>query len=192
MTAGISAHFENICSHKRDENIIEGVRGFLKGEKTILDVGCGNGRLAKKLQEKLGLEISGIDVYLPEKPKIPVSLFDGKKIPFSDNSFDAVFLMDMLHHAENAFDIFSEAMRVAKKFVLIKDHFYENAVDSAALKIADFAGNFASGMPLTFNFKSKKEWREMLAGFAINEIEWRSMLFPGITFPQVIYMVRKN
>jgi len=164
---------------------------LLGEERTGLDVGCGNGRLSKKIQEQLNLELVGVDVYKAKNAKIDVHLFDGRKLPFSDNSFDSVFLIDVLHHAQDSEILLKESLRVAKKSVLIKDHYYENKFGLQVLKIADLFGNFLAKVPTPFYFKSKKDWEIFLQSFDYQTIEWRSSLLPRIAFPQIIFKISK-
>jgi len=76
---------------------------FKKGKK-ILDVGCGDGSDARIFINEFGLDTYGIDVYRHESVnKIKGLKFqDGGifNIPFPDNSFDYVFILDILHHID--------------------------------------------------------------------------------------------
>ena len=74
-------------------------------EKSALDIGCGDGFLLKKLLEKdknikvLGLDISPVAIEKAKKNGIECSLVDiTEKLPFEDNSFESVFLLDVLEH----------------------------------------------------------------------------------------------
>ena len=191
MAFVFSSFFEKLVTQNRDQNIVQGFQKLLTGERTGLDVGCGDGRLSKKIQEQLNLELIGVDVYQAKNPQINVLLFDGQKLPFADNSFDLVFLIDMLHHTQNSETLFKEAFRVAKKSVLIKDHYYQNKFELQVLKIADWFGNFLAKVHTPFYFKSKQEWENLLHSFNRKTLEWRSSIFPAITFPQVIYKISK-
>ncbi|MEK6972687.1 MAG: class I SAM-dependent methyltransferase [archaeon] len=186
-----SNFFENLLSGKRDQSIVQEFQKLLGEERTGLDVGCGNGRLSKKIQEQLNIELVGVDIYRAKSAKIDVHLFDGQNLPFPDNSFDSVFLIDVLHHAQNSEILMKEAFRVAKKSVLIKDHYYENKFELQVLKIADRIGNFLAKVPTPFYFKSKKDWETFLQSFDFQTIEWRSSLLPKITFSQCAYKISK-
>jgi len=48
-------------------------------------------------------------------------LYDGKKIPYDDDSFDVALLITVLHHTPHPEKILQEAQRVAKKIVLVED-----------------------------------------------------------------------
>jgi ubiquinone/menaquinone biosynthesis C-methylase UbiE len=85
----------------------------------VLDVGCGDGLLASLiLERRRDAEISGIDVLVREKTKIPVTGFNGSTIPFPDKSFDVVMFVDVLHHTVDPKLLLSEAKRVAAKAIL--------------------------------------------------------------------------
>ena len=75
-----------------------------KGKK-VLDIGCGRGELCASLS-KLGAKCVGID-YSDSAIKIAKKSFGKKavfqkmdctKISFKNNSFDAVFMMDIVEH----------------------------------------------------------------------------------------------
>ena len=191
MVLPLSVTFENLCTGKRDYDIVSGIARLLEGERTVLDIGCGDGRLTKKAMEKLVLEMHGLEVSIPRNAKVPVRLFDGQNLPYPDSSFDSVFLIDVLHHTEHSETLIGEALRVTKKSVIIKDHYYTNQFDLAALKIADFAGNFLTDAKTPFYFKSKWEWAELLRQYRHEKIEWTSEILPKITFQQIMMKLHK-
>lgn len=98
---------------------------FEKGKK-LLDVGCGDGTDAEIFIQEFGLDVYGIDVYQhPNIENIKHLKFLKAgiyKIPFDNNSFDYVFLHDVLHHIdekhqayENHIKGLKELKRVCKK-----------------------------------------------------------------------------
>lgn len=75
---------------------------FEKGKK-ILDVGCGPGTDAQIFIKAYKLKFYGIDVYEDEsikKQRLNFKLAGISKIPYPANSFDYVFVHDVLHHAD--------------------------------------------------------------------------------------------
>lgn len=76
---------------------------FKKGRK-ILDVGCGDGSDAEIFINEFGLNVYGIDVFKHEKINKIKGLKYKKagiyKIPFGDETFDYVFLHDVMHHID--------------------------------------------------------------------------------------------
>lgn len=79
----------------------------------LLDVGCG----AKPYQDLfdvdkyIGLEI---DDKGDRNHKYADEFYDGKKMPFSDNSFDSVFSSEVLEHVFNPNEFLREINRVTK------------------------------------------------------------------------------
>ncbi len=106
-----------IAAEKMCQEIAEFVE---RGEK-ILDFGCGSGILAKKLKEKFDAKILGIDIKDNRVFKIPFQIFDGKKIPFPEDSFDTILISFVLHHTKDPIEILKEAKRVAKKTIIFED-----------------------------------------------------------------------
>jgi 2-polyprenyl-3-methyl-5-hydroxy-6-metoxy-1,4-benzoquinol methylase len=128
----------------------------------ILDIGCGDGLISKKLENaKMGLEYDGIDIMERPMCKIKYTSFDGINIPFEKKSFDAVQLIDVLHHTEDIDAVIENAMNYTKKYIIIKDHIYENTLDFQTLKFMDWVGNAPHGVKVIYNFQKEKKWDEM-------------------------------
>ena len=70
----------------------------------LLDVGCGIGKYFALLKDDVG-SIQGVDVSdssltvaRQRHPGIPATLYDGRRLPFPDNSFDVAYTVCVLHH----------------------------------------------------------------------------------------------
>ncbi|OHY41070.1 hypothetical protein BCV63_11130 [Cylindrospermopsis raciborskii CS-508] len=97
----------------------------------ILDVGCGTGRGIKYfLSKHKNLTIKGVE---PVEALIEIAVNknhishqliskgNGENLPFTDQSFDAVFELAMLHHVPHPNLVVSEMIRVARKAIFISD-----------------------------------------------------------------------
>lgn len=77
--------------------------GFEKG-KSILDLGCGDGGDSKIFINNFSLETTGVDIFEHEKvsqiPGLKFALAGIYKLPFGDQTFDYVWLHDVLHHID--------------------------------------------------------------------------------------------
>src|SRR5438876_1100077 len=105
---------------------------------SILDVGCGNGKIASLMRSRNGsLTFKGIDVVPRPSCAIPCELYDGHKIPFPDDSFDAVMLIDVLHHTNDPAVVLRECRRVVRNYILIKDHYSKSKMDRWKLTFMD-------------------------------------------------------
>ncbi|MEO8756684.1 MAG: methyltransferase domain-containing protein [Devosia sp.] len=132
----------------------------IPGRGSVLDIGCGDGQLARALMKlRPDLKTEGVDVVARPKTLIPVAQYDGMTLPFADKSFDYVTIVDVLHHTTDPSVVLSEASRVARSGVVIKDHLREGLWAQATLAFMDWCGNIGDGVPLPYNFLSRNEWQ---------------------------------
>ena len=145
----------------------------------ILDVGCGDGLVSALLRSKRpDISIQGIDVLARPDTHIPVTNFDGTRIPFEDRSFDVVLFSDVLHHTDDPAILLREAHRVAA-FVLIKDHYREGLAAALRLRFMDWVGNARFGVALPYNYWTKDQWNQAwkLIGLRTEQITTRIGLY---------------
>ena len=129
----------------------------------VLDVGCGDGLLASTLlARRPDLQIRGVDVLPREHTHIPVEIFDGATLPFSDGSFDGVLFSDVLHHTPSALQLLREAHRVSSRFVLIKDHYRKGWAAQRRLMVMDWVGNARFGVALPYLYWTEEQWQRTL------------------------------
>jgi SAM-dependent methyltransferase len=122
------------------------------------------------------LSVSGIDVLLREESAIPVAKYDGQSIPHLDDSFDTVLLVDVLHHTDEPMGLLREALRVARRSVLIKDHCRDGFLAGPTLRFMDWVGNSAYGVHLPYNYWSKSEWDLAFAQLGAEVEHWQARL----------------
>jgi ubiquinone/menaquinone biosynthesis C-methylase UbiE len=135
----------------------------------VLDVGCGDGQISAQIEgSHKNVSVTGIDVLLRPERHIPVRQFDGKAIPFPDESFDAVMFVDVLHHAEEPTALLREAARVSKRYVLVKDHIRTGFLGMCTLRLMDWFGNAHHKVVLPYNYLSEADWEK-----AYNEVGLR-------------------
>lgn len=80
----------------------------------ILELGAGDGWQASLLAQH-GFTVTALDVANPTTSGaqyVPVTLYDGRTIPFPDGSFDAVFSSNVLEHVKDFDRIQAELARV--------------------------------------------------------------------------------
>ena len=110
--------------HKRRVSVLsDRCANLIPRDATVLDVGSGDGQLARLITDRRpDISIQAIDASVREGSAIPVEEFDGTSIPYGDDSFDVVMFVDVLHHTDDPTTLLSEAVRVSRRTVLIKDH----------------------------------------------------------------------
>jgi len=75
---------------------------FIKGN-SLLDLGCGDGSDSMILKDTFGLDVFSCDVYEHEdvkKNSLKFELAGIYDLPYGDNTFDYVFMHDVLHHID--------------------------------------------------------------------------------------------
>ena len=148
----------------------------------FLEVGCGTGRISigiAKYTENISL--TGIDLSTnmikvakdnakEEKvdEKICFLCANGNKIPFENNSFDAVFCHNMLHHIKNPLPVLNEMARVVKK----NGSFTVRDLIRKSKLIAWMHVNFFG---LTYNKLMKEEYKNSILA-AFSKKEWAEIV----------------
>lgn len=149
----------------------------------VLDVGAGNGMLAALImQERRDVRIVGIDVHLRPESFVPVTQYDGVHIPFDDAAFDAVMIVDVLHHTDDPAHVLGECLRVSRGVVVVKDHFQENPLEHLVLRGMDWVGNKGHGVRLPYNYFTRRAWAAALQKIGARE-RLRREVVPGL-YPQ--------
>ncbi|MHC4985339.1 MAG: methyltransferase domain-containing protein [Planctomycetota bacterium] len=144
---------------------------------TLLDIGCGDGTIAKGVADRReGLSPFGVDVLARPEVAIPMEVFDGKRLPFDDDHFDAAMIVDVLHHCDDANIMLAEAARVSRRMVLIKDHAAATAMGRAILRFMDWVGNRGHGVRLVDNYWSFKQWQQAFQRHGLTMIDSRRKL----------------
>jgi len=143
----------------------------------VLDVGCGDGKLAALIQQlRPDVKMQGIDVLVRDKTEVPIKRFDGVTIPFPDKSVDVTMFVDVLHHTEDPNVLLHEASRVAKKFIVIKDHTDDGFLSNVTLRFMDWVGNKPHGVVLPYNYWRERQWRQAFEELKFEIVAWHKDL----------------
>jgi SAM-dependent methyltransferase len=100
--------------------------GELKEDMVILDAGAGHSclqkYLCKKVKKVFNVDIDpAVTTHEKEFPNLTAVVADIRKMPFAENSFDAVYCISVLEHVgDDPMESFNECMRVLKP----GGHFY--------------------------------------------------------------------
>ncbi len=144
---------------------------FIKKGSVILDLGCGSGIVANEFKNFFSAKIEGADIVDKRVAKIPFVLYDGKNLPFADNSFDAVLISFVLHHCQDPIRVLSEAKRVVRSKIVIYEDLPENIFSKLVCKLhgKGFAFLFRSDKEFC-NFKKDEEWKEVFKNLGLKLI----------------------
>lgn len=150
----------------RDRQSVELITPFLLNRNEILDIGSGFCRIARILRDK-GYQVTPVDIQnLSIVEEIRPIICDGKKLPFTNNSFDTALLLTVLHHTADPEAILKEANRVSKEIIIIED-IYKNTGQKYFTFVMDSLINLEFfGHPHTN--KSDVGWKKLFEGLNIN------------------------
>jgi len=103
---------------RRIGRMIDGIQGKL------LDIGCAGGTFTNELSKCCDAQITAVDIspdavaYAKTKyPHIRFQVYDAddSHLPFADNSFDTVTILETLEHVLNPVEVLQEMKRIVKK-----------------------------------------------------------------------------
>ena len=164
-------------ARRRCQVLAEHIDLLLPRDATVLDVGCGDGRLARRIMDRRGdVNISGVDVLVRGGTSIPVTPGNGTALPHAARSVDVVLLIDVLHHTDDPDLLLAEAARVARQAVIIKDHTSDGPASALLLRVMDWIGNARYGVRLPYNYWSRQRWVEAFAVHGLGVESWSSEL----------------
>jgi len=163
----------NLAFGRRVKILASRISSLLPPGAKVLDVGCGDGTIDSLIMKtRPDVSISGIDVFIRGSTQIQVKPFDGFTIPYATETFDAVLLVDVIHHAEAPEILLQEATRVSIDTVIIKDHTREGLLGGSTLKLMDWVGNARHGVSLPYNYWTKRQWEETFKKLGLSAQYW--------------------
>ncbi|HKU53706.1 MAG TPA: class I SAM-dependent methyltransferase [Nitrospira sp.] len=162
---------------KRLDGLVRHLKEVMPKNASVLDVGCGDGRLSALLCEKRpDLVVEGIDVLQRDKTWLRVRQFNGVTIPANAASVDVVMFIDVLHHTDDPHALLREAVRVARKSIIIKDHLINGFLAEPTLRFMDWIGNARYGVASPGNYWHQSQWEEAFETLALTPVDWLEKL----------------
>lgn len=162
----------------RENEVVRKLAPWLSPGESFLDLGSGTGLVARRLAKVTGAKPTLCDAYeFDNRIELPfLNQPDPMRVPADDKSFDTVVMLFVLHHIpawEDQLVVAAEAMRVARKRVLVLEDTPFHRVDLVFNKAWDWILNQRHGIPVPFTFRSRAEWTEIFSanGYRIGHAE---------------------
>lgn len=180
----------HIANYFRTRAVSKSFRPFLQGSNTVLDIGAGSCHIAKALAGQ-GFAVTAIDVVDHSTTDFPLILYDGKKLPYADKSFDVGLLIFVLHHAPDVGGLIREARRVCKRLIVVED-MPGNVLERALWKRWDYLLNHAhhKDIAVAHEARTADEWQHLFAGRGLTIVatkRFRSFFSTLLTYPHRVF-----
>ncbi len=185
MVLAITHHSESLflfVQRKRAERKLVAIEDWLPTElpsMKLLDLGCGEGYVGLAAAQKFGANVVLADVIPMNRTDLPWVEIDGRTVPFSDDSFDAVILYFVLHHAEDPKAVLGEAARVSRGSVIVVESVFETKRQRSRLAVFDrLANRIRSGGQMVaqeehLHFRTTQEWCRLFDELRLNVLAVR-------------------
>ena len=173
---------------------------FIKEGEKIVDIGGGAGWISQELQIRKNTKNLILDVTNLNQTDLPLVIYDGKNMPFADNTFDVAFLICVLHHCEDPERVLREAKRVVKKKIIIIENIAKNPIGKFALCCKDailnigfslLANSLKEIINLPFYFKTVPEWEQIFNNLNL-KLTYKKEFHPPISHHSVAFVVQKK
>lgn len=162
-------------SHYR-QRILQDIKRLIEPLGTVesaLDFGSGDGFYASQWRHGSTIRsVTPVDVVERKNSIVVPTLYGGDRLPFTDQSFELAYAIDVLHHCHDPGAALRDLMRCSSKYLLIKDHTYKGRMGKLTLGLLDEIGNRRFGIPSPYLYQYRWTWVE-----EIESSGWRRMAF---------------
>jgi len=176
---------------KRAELVVTRVLPYIKYAKKIIDIGCGTGHVTHLLT-KHGKKITPVDISNKNWiSAIKPIIYDGKRLPFPDQSFDTSLLLMVLHHTPDPKVVFLEAARVGKEVIVIET-VYKYLFDKIVTVLFDSLGNLQPRFYWN-SYRRDEDWKTFFksVGYKVEAIQCHRDWWFLIPYLHNVYYLKK-
>lgn len=152
----------NKIYHRRAETIFSETNGYIEDGDTVLDIGAGDCLVAQRIRDRLQADVMIVDVVDYNLTDMRLIKYDGKRLPFPDNTFDKVLLSVVLHHCEDPMTALDEAIRVSKKNIIVIESVFFSTFGKYWSYVIDWYWNrLLHKVPCPLNHKTPEKWESI-------------------------------
>jgi SAM-dependent methyltransferase len=180
----------------RSNKIFSQIEPFIEDGSTVLDLGCGNGKVGELISSRKSCHVALADVIDFNQTNLPFFKYGGRDLLFHDGEFEHVLLLTVLHHCDDPIKVMGEALRVADKSVIVIESVHFNRLHKELNRFLDWFVNHVLVNPdinLPFNFLTPTAWAalfERLGGKVVH-MEHLGIDHPIVPEWHTLYVVEK-
>jgi ubiquinone/menaquinone biosynthesis C-methylase UbiE len=175
---------------KRAQNIAHLLEQIIKKGDNVLDLGMGDGLIAKQLQLNHDINILGLDVEDYNTTDIPLVINNSNTLPFADSQFDVVLVISVLHHTNDFIHLLAESKRICKRRIVILEDVYSNIIEKAAIIFTDSISNLLSPISMPFNFRKEQEWLSIFSILGLKIVYQQQQKIPWFDwFKRILFVL---
>ena len=97
---------------------------FLAGSRSVLDAGAAEGYVGANAAKRLGaskeVAVRLVDIQDRNRTSLPLDVYDGQRLPYASDAFDAALLIFVLHHADRPEALLRETLRVGRRIAILE------------------------------------------------------------------------
>jgi len=171
---------------ERAETLSRQLAPYLARGEEWLEIGAGQGLVARALQYTTGARLTLVDVVDYNQSGLPLLTYDGLHLPFPDGSFDHSLFLFVLHHTPDPLPVLREALRVSRKSVLVVENSVAGALRQRLTRAIDSLPYLRYGVPICYRAQTIEAWLrifeslparpELLARFSMNRGFWQNFV----------------
>jgi SAM-dependent methyltransferase len=166
-----------------------------KAGASVLDLGAGEGYVGQELAHRTGIEVTLADVIDLNRTELPHVVYDGRRLPFETDNFDAVLLVYVLHHADSPDAVLNEAARVSAGRIIVLESIYTHRIQRYLLGYIDrFVNTLRSSGRMTarhqkLDFRRFEEWMDTFRSSGLHVEVARDL--GGIIHQRALFVLSK-
>jgi SAM-dependent methyltransferase len=101
--------------------VIRALRDGERRAESVLDIGCGNGMLLRKIRQDLGVAVTGIDLRAPRNPEPDITIMETDAVREPLPAADVAVSVYLVHHLSERgiVDLIRNVGRTSRRLILL-------------------------------------------------------------------------
>ena len=162
------------------------VTEFIVGRR-VLDLGAAEAYVPAAVAARTGAWTCGVDIDAHRRARVPYAVYDGRRLPFRDASFDTTLLLLTLHHCDAPEVVLDEAIRVTRSRLVVTESVYRTRIERFWLDVLDGRVNrFRHGgaMRPALHVRRREEWHRLFETRVLSVVAMRRL---GSTVERLVH-----